>query len=161
MKRTVTLVLTMAFMALSLCCCGAKRDPKYIGKWEATSMTVNGNAMDNFVGVPIGALFRFEIFENGKVTWQSPVDNKILQNANSDKEITWKEKEENILQFKVKDLTGNNADEMMTLYYRDEMLVIEGEGSSIDIKKVEEFTEIDPDALNSAASVIQNFGVTQ
>lgn len=160
MKKTAILVMTV-IMLICITGCGAKRDPKYIGKWEAENMTLNGETTDKFVGIPIGALFRFEISDNGSVLWQSAVDNKIIQNANTGKEIKWKEKEENILLFTVKDLNGNDPDETMNLYYSDGKLsIIEG-GSSINLIKVEKFTEIDPEALNSAASVIQNFGITQ
>ena len=48
----------------------------------------------------------------------------------------------------------------MDMKYRDGMLVIEEEGSYINITKVDEFTEINPDDINAAAGVIQNFGIT-
>ena len=49
----------------------------------------------------------------------------------------------------------------MNLNYRDDMLVIEEGSSAIYLKKVDEFTKIDSEALNSAASAIQNFGITE
>ena len=161
MKKTITLILAAVLMLIFTVSCGEKRDPKYIGKWEATGITVNGETTESFLGIPIGALFRFEIEDNGKVTWQSAVDNKVIQNANEDTEIKWKETETDVLQFTVKDLTGKNETQTMSLKYNDGNLIIEENGSSLNIAKVEEFTEIDPDALNAAASVVQNFGITQ
>lgn len=161
MKRTITLALAAILMLVCTVSCGEKRDPKYIGKWEATGLTVNGETTESFLGVPIGALFRFEIEDNGKVTWMSAVDNKVIQNANQDTEIKWKETETDVLQFTVKDLTGKNETQTMSLKYSDGNLFIEESGASLNIAKVEEFTEIDPDALNAAASVVQNFGITQ
>ncbi|MBR1433448.1 hypothetical protein, partial [Ruminococcus sp.] len=59
------------------------------------------------------------------------------------------------------DLTGKDPDNTMDMIYRDGMLVIEEEGSYINMKKVDEFTEINPDDINAAAGVIQNFGITE
>lgn len=161
MKKMITIAFAAVLMLICVVSCGEKRDPKYIGKWEATGITVNGETTESFLGIPIGALFRFEIWDNGKVTWQSAVDNKVIQNANQDTEIKWKEIEADVLQFTVKDLTGKNETQTMTLKYSDGNLVVAESGSSINLAKVEEFTEIDPDALNAAASVVQNFGITQ
>ena len=41
------------------------------------------------------------------------------------------------------------------------MLAIEDDGFAIYLKKVDEFTPIDTDALNAAAGVIQNFGINE
>ncbi len=117
--------------------------------------------MEKFLGVPLGALFRFEIEDNGKVIWKSAVNNDVINNANENTEIRWKETETDVLQFTVKDLTGKNDPETMIMKYKDGKLVVEENGSSIELVKVDEFTEIDPDDLNAAASAIQNFGITQ
>lgn len=161
MKRIISLTLVAILMLICLVSCGEKRDPKYIGKWEATGLTVNGETMEKFLGVPLGALFRFEIEDNGKVIWKSAVNNDIINNANENTEIRWKETETDVLQFTVKDLTGKNDPETMIMKYKDGKLVVEENGSSIELVKVDEFTEIDPDDLNAAASAIQNFGITQ
>lgn len=161
MIKKITIAVTVIVMMLAFVGCGEKYDAKYVGKWEATGIKINGETTDNFLGVPIGALFRFELSDRGVVTWKSAVDNEIIQNANDETEIKWKETAENTIQFTVKDLNKKNPDETMVLLYRDDKLVIEEEGSSIELKKVDEFTEIDTAALNSAASAIQNFGVTQ
>ena len=161
MKRIIALALAAVMMLVFAVGCGKKRDPKYVGKWEATDLTVNGQSEESFLGIPIGALFRFEIDDKGKVIWSSAVDNKIIQNANEDTEITWEETEPDVIQFTVKDKTGKTDTETMSLHYRDGKLVIEENSSAINIKKVDEFTEVDPDALNAAASAIQNFGITQ
>ena len=157
------LILTI-FAVLMLCCivgCGAKRDPKYFGKWEADYMTSKGEKITAMLGMPLSALFRFEIKEDGKATWISAVDNNIIQNANSNMEITWKETKTDVIEFKVTDLNGEEQTQTMDLHYRDGMLAIEEEGSAIYLKKVDEFTPIDSDALNAAAGAIQNFGVDQ
>ncbi|WP_295084936.1 hypothetical protein [Ruminococcus sp.] len=161
MKKSIMFALAALLMLISIVSCGEKRDPKYIGKWEATGLTVNGETTEQFLGIPLGALFRFEIEDNGKVTWKSAVNNDIINNANENTEIKWKEIEADVLQFTVKDLTGKNEPETMNLKYRDGKLVVEENGSSIDLAKVDEFSEIDSDALNAAASAIQNFGITQ
>lgn len=160
MKRIITLAVTALMLAMCLVGCG-KRDPKYFGKWEASSMTLDGKTSDKVMGVPIAALFRFEIYKDGKVKWQSAVDNNIIQNANSGMDVTWKEVNENRIEIKVSDLSGKSETQTMNLNYRDDMLVIEESGSAIYLKKVDEFTAIDPNALNSAASAIQNFGITE
>jgi hypothetical protein len=41
------------------------------------------------------------------------------------------------------------------------MLAIDGNGTSIYLIKVDEFPPLDTDALNAAASAIQNFGINQ
>lgn len=76
-------------------------------------------------------------------------------------DVTWKEVKENRIEIKVSDRSGKSETQTMNLNYRDDMLVIEESGSAIYLKKVDEFTEIDPNALNSAASAIQNFGITE
>lgn len=152
MKKFIAIVLPLVLM---LCAAGCgKRNPKYIGKWEATEMKVNGESIDNFVGVPLSGLFRFEIDDRGNVTWVSGVDNKIIQNANSDTVITWKEIEENKITFKTKNLSSGETSSM-DLWYRDDMLVIEEDNSAIYIKKVDEFTALDSESLNNAADAIQ------
>ena len=159
MKRIISVVLAAVMLSLCLVGCG-KRDPKYVGKWEALKMQLDGETMEAVMGVPLSALFRFEVSDNGKVTWRSAVDNNIIQNAKSNMDITWKETEKNKIEFKVTDLSGKTETQTMNLHYRDEMLVIEENGSAIYLKKVDEFTQIDPEALNSAASAIQNFGLS-
>lgn len=66
MKRIITLAITALMLAMCLVSCG-KRDPKYFGKWEGASMTLDGKTSDKVMGVPIAALFRFEIYDDGKV----------------------------------------------------------------------------------------------
>jgi hypothetical protein len=161
MKRIIATVFAAVMMLVCMVSCGKERDPKYIGKWEAADLTVNGKSESNFLGVPIGALFRFEMDDKGKVTWKSAIDNKVIQNANNNTEITWEETEPDVIEFTVKDTTGKNDTSTMTLHYRDGKLVIEENSSAININKVEEFTEVDAEALNAAASVVQNFGITQ
>lgn len=152
--KKIIVIITPLLLLLCLTGCGANRDPKYIGKWEATEMKVNGESINNFVGVPISGLFRFEIGDDGNVKWVSGVDNKIIQNANSDTVISWKETEENKITFKTKNLsTGDTSS--MDLSYQNGMLVIEDADSAIYIHKVDEFTNIDMDSLNNAADAIQ------
>ena len=160
MRRIISLAFAAFMLAMCLVSCG-KRDPKYIGKWEASSMTLDGKTSEQIMGVPISALFRFEVSDDGKVTWHSAVDNNIIQNANSDMDITWKEVKDDRIEFKVTDRTGKSDTQTMNLNYRDDMLVIEEGSSAIYLKKVDEFTKIDSEALNSAASAIQNFGITE
>jgi len=159
MKRIISLAAAAFILMCCVIGCGAKRDPKYIGKWEATEMMMDGTSYKDMMGVPLSALFSFEIKKDGKVEWRSAVNNQIIQNANENLDITWKETEDNVIEIRVSDLTDKKPDNTMDLTYRDGKLVIEEEGSYINISKVDEFTEIDPDALNAAAGVIQNFGI--
>ena len=161
MKKIIALTLSAIVLMCCLAGCGAKRDPKYYGKWEATRLEASGESIDNFMGIPVGAIFRFEINEDGKVVWNSAVDNSVIQNANNDLDIRWKETEENRIQFKVTDLSGKPDTQTMEFVYRDRELVVEENDSAIYLSKVDEFTEIDTDLLNIAASAIQNFGITQ
>lgn len=161
MKKMIAFTLSALMLICCLAGCGAKRDPKYYGKWEADYMSMEGTNITNMLGVPLSALFRFEIDGGGKVTWVSAVDNNIIQNANSNRDITWKETKTDVIEFKVTDITGKEDTETMELHYRDGKLVIEADGSAIYLKKVDEFTPIDADLLNSAASAIQNFGITE
>ncbi|MBQ6168759.1 hypothetical protein [Ruminococcus flavefaciens] len=161
MKR---LILIASAAIMLMCCaigCGAKRDKKYVGKWEASEMMVDGTKYTDMLGVPLSALFSFEMTGDGKVIWKSAVDNKVIQNANENVDITWKQTDDDIIQIRVTDLTGKDPDNTMDMIYRDGMLVIEEEGSYINMKKVDEFTEINPDDINAAAGVIQNFGITE
>ena len=160
MKKIIAFALT-AFMIL--CClvgCGEKYDPKYCGKWEADYMYMDGEKTTNMLGMPLSALFRYELKDNGKAQWVSAVDNNVIQyGKNTD--ITWKETDPDYIQLKVTDLNGKEATQTMNLHYREGMLVIEEDGTAIYLKKVDEFTPIDKDALNAAAGVIQEFGVNQ
>jgi len=82
MKR---LILIASAALMLMCCtigCGAKRDKKYVGKWEASEMMVDGTKYTDMLGVPLSALFSFEMTGDGKVIWKSAVDNKVIQNAN-------------------------------------------------------------------------------
>ena len=160
MKRIITITLSAVMLLLCLVSCGEKYDPKYCGKWEADYMYVDGEKTTDMLGMPLSALFRYEIKDGGKANWVSAVDSNVIQyGANTD--ITWKETEPNVIQLKVTDLDGKEADQTMNLHYRDGLLAIEEDGTAIYLKKVDEFTPIDTDALNAAAGAIQNFGVNQ
>lgn len=159
MKRIILTALAAVMMLCCLTGCGSKRDPKYIGKWEADQLTFSDVTSSEFLGVPISALFRFDISKDGKVEWKSPIDNPVIQNANEDTEIKWKEISENKLQFTVYDLTGKNDPETMELVYRDGKLCIEEDTISITLGKVDEFTPVDTDKLNNAAHAIQDYGI--
>lgn len=160
MKRMMTFVLSAVMLLLCSVSCGEKYDPKYCGKWEADYMYVDGEKTTDMLGMPLSALFRYEIKDGGKANWVSAIDNDVIQyGKNTD--ITWKETEPNIIQLRVVDLEGKEADQTMNLHYRDGLLAIEEDGTAIYLKKVDEFTPIDTDALNAAASAIQNWGVNQ
>ncbi|MBQ6033873.1 MAG: hypothetical protein IJL33_00065 [Ruminococcus sp.] len=156
------IAFTLSAIAL-LCClagCGAKRDPKYYGKWEADYMTIDGKKYEEIM-LPVGALFRFELTDSGKVTWSSAVNNAIIQNANEDKDMIWKGIDDNRIEIRVTDLSGKEETQTMELAYVDEALVIDMDSTQVHLVKVDEFSEIDPYLINSAASAIQNFGITQ
>lgn len=161
MKRIISIALVAVMLACCLAGCGAKRDPKYVGKWEAKYMTIDGTKYEDMLGLPISALFRFEIQQDGKVYWRSPIDDKIIQNANENNEITWKQKkkEDDIIILTVKDLKSKEDPRTMEMKYVNGSLVIDSDGTTVDLEKVDEFTEIDPQDLSAAAGVIQNFGV--
>ena len=111
--------------------------------------------------IPEGALFRFELTDSGKVTWSSAVNNAIIQNANEDKDMIWKGIDDNRIEIRVTDLNGKEETQTMELAYVDEALVIDMDSTQVHLVKVDEFSEIDPYLINSAASAIQNFGITQ
>ena len=160
MKKIIAFTLSAIALLCCLAGCGAKRDPKYYGKWEADYMTIDGKKYEDLM-LPVGALFRFELSKEGKVTWNSAVNNAIIQNANEDKDIIWKGIDENRIEIRVTDLNGKEDTQTMELAYVDEALVIDMDSSQIHLVKVDEFSEIDPYLLNSAASAIQNFGITE
>ncbi|WP_294409850.1 hypothetical protein [uncultured Ruminococcus sp.] len=160
MKKIIAFTLSAIVLLCCLAGCGAKRDPKYYGKWEADYMTIDGKKYEDLM-LPVGALFRFELSKEGKVTWNSAVNNAIIQNANEDKDIIWKGIDENRIEIRVTDLNGKEDTQTMELTYVDEALVIDMDSSQIHLVKVDEFSEIDPYLLNSAASAIQNFGITE
>lgn len=160
MKRIIAFALSAIVLMCCLAGCGAKRDPKYYGKWEADYMTIDGTKYEDIM-LPVGALFRFELTKEGKVTWRSAVDNAIIQNANEDKDMIWKGIDDNRIEIRVTDLTGKTEAQTMELEYVDEALVIDMDSTQVHLVKVEEFSEIDPYLINSAASAIQNFGITQ
>jgi len=159
MKRIICVALAAVMIICCLTGCSPDRDPKYIGKWEADQLTFGETTSSEFLGVPISALFRFDIGKDGKVEWKSPIDSPVMQNANSDTEIKWKETEDNRIQFTVYDLTDKNNKQTMDLVYRDGKLCIEENDSLITLKKVDEFSQIDTDKLNNAAHAIQDYGI--
>lgn len=161
MKKMITVLISAVMLMCCLAGCGAKRDPKYIGKWEADYMSIDGTKYEDIFGLPLSALMRFEMTEDGKVFWKSAIDNKVIQNANEDKDMTWKETDTDRIEIKVVDTTGKTDTQTMELSYAENSLVVSDNGTEIRLKKVDEFTEIDTDMLNSAASAIQNFGITQ
>ena len=160
MKKIIFFTLSALMLLICAVSCGEKYDPKYCGKWEADYMYLDGEKTTTMLGMPISALFRYEIKDGGKANWVSAVDSNVIQyGANTD--ITWREKEPNIIELKVADLDGKEETQTTDLHYRDGMLAIEDDGFAIYLKKVDEFTPIDTDALNAAAGVIQNFGVNE
>ena len=160
MKKFTAFVLSAIALMCFLTGCGAKHDPKYCGKWEADYINVDGKKYEN-IGLPISALFRFALKKDGKVEWKSAVDNPIIQNANDDKDMVWKDADGNKIEIRVTDLSGKTETQKMEISYVDDALIIGDDGTEIHLVKVEEFTEIDPYLINSAASAIQNFGITQ
>ena len=160
MKKIIAFTLSAIVLLCCLAGCGAKRDPKYYGKWEADYMTIDGKKYEEIM-LPVGALFRFELTDSGKVTWSSAVNNAIIQNANEDKDMIWKGIDDNRIEIRVTDLSGKEETQTMELAYVDEALVIDMDSTQVHLVKVDEFSEIDPYLINSAASAIQNFGITQ
>lgn len=160
MRKIIAFTLSAIAVLCCLASCGAKRDPKYYGKWEADYMTIDGKKYEEIM-LPVGALFRFELTDSGKVTWSSAVNNAIIQNANEDKDMIWKGIDDNRIEIRVTDLSGKEETQTMELAYVDEALVIDMDSTQVHLVKVDEFSEIDPYLINSAASAIQNFGITQ
>lgn len=160
MRKIIAFTLSAIALLCGLAGCGAKRDPKYYGKWEADYMTIDGKKYEEIM-LPVGALFRFELTDSGKVTWSSAVNNAIIQNANEDKDMIWKGIDDNRIEIRVTDLNGKEETQTMELAYVDEALVIDMDSTQVHLVKVDEFSEIDPYLINSAASAIQNFGITQ
>lgn len=160
MRKIIAFTLSAIAVLCCLAGCGAKRDPKYYGKWEADYMTIDGKKYEEIM-LPVGALFRFELTDSGKVTWSSAVNNAIIQNANEDKDMIWKGIDDNRIEIRVTDLSGKEETQTMELAYVDEALVIDMDSTQVHLVKVDEFSEIDPYLINSAASAIQNFGITQ
>ncbi|MCR4639933.1 hypothetical protein [Ruminococcus sp.] len=160
MRKIIAFTLSAIVLLCCLSGCGAKRDPKYYGKWEADYMTIDGKKYEDIM-LPVGALFRFELTDDGKVTWKSAVDNAIIQNANEDKDMIWKNIEDNRIEIKVTDLSGKTEPQTMELEYIDDALVIDMDSTQVHLVKVDEFSEIDPYLINSVGSAIQNFGIKE
>ncbi|MCR4794712.1 MULTISPECIES: hypothetical protein [Ruminococcus] len=160
MNKIMTFILSAVMLLLFLAGCGEKYDPKYIGKWEADYMYMDGEKTTDMLGMPLSALFRYEIKDGGKANWVSAVDSNVIQYGKNT-EITWKETDPDYIQLTVTDLDGKEKPQTMKLHYREGMLTIEEDSTAIYLKKVDDFTPIDKDALNAAAGVIQNFGVNQ
>ena len=160
MRKIIAFTLSAIVILCCLAGCGAKRDPKYYGKWEADYMTIDGKKYEDIM-LPVGALFRFELTDEGKVTWSSAVDNAIIQNANEDKDMIWKNIEDNRIEIKVTDLSGKTEPQTMELAYIDDALVIDMDSTQVHLVKVDEFSEIDPYLINSVGSAIQNFGIKE
>ena len=87
MKKIVSAILSCAMIAGCLTGCGKKYDDKFIGKWEASEMVVDGTSYEDFMGVPLNAMFQFDIQDNGKGEWHSPMSGS--SGGESDMRMEW------------------------------------------------------------------------
>lgn len=134
MKKLVGLLATLAMSVTCLTACGGSGD--FVGKWECTEMTADGQTIkDEFMGVPVGAMFQVEFKDDNKATI-----NVLGEEAET---VDWEADGDTV---KIK----ADGEEVEIKKDGDQLVAKEGEGdeeTSFKLKKVDKFTEVDLDAL--------------
>ena len=140
MKRFFAMTAAAAMFAIGLVGCGSSKDD-FVGKWEAKSMTVDGETMEGeYMGIDIGAMFQVEFKDDdsGYI--------KIYGEDNVD--FDWKAEDDSV------DVTVDG--ETVTFEKDgDYIKAEEGEGdekTSFTLKKVDEFSELDLSKLDVGGS---------
>lgn len=143
MKKIIGVLAALAMSVTCLTACGKekneeKAEDKFIGKWECTEITADGMTMTGeFMGVPVAAMFQIEFkdAENGSV----------ISVGEDPEEFKWKADGDTVK------LESEEDDEPVELKKEGDMLVIsekdEESEVTMKLKKVDKFTEVDPDAF--------------
>ena len=142
MKKFTALAAVSLLLAASLSGCGGRE--KYAGNWEASRMNVNGTVMTDIAGIPMNAMMRFELKENGSAEWMQPLESVAAPSKDGIR-ARWKIKGDMVI------LTvsqPNQEDKVLELSDKDGELVINQNGVETYLSKVDEFSEVDEEALN-------------
>lgn len=138
MKKLAVLITAAIIACFTLTACGGS---DFEGKWECKSMSMGGKTIeDNFMGIPLGAMFQMEINSDGTGVLKSGMGDDGEDEDSGPQEFTWKEKDGKLV------LTAKNEDgkdEDIELEYEDEELTMEMEGETVVFGKVDKFTEFD------------------
>lgn len=146
MRKFAAFAIASALLAGSLTGCSGY-DEKFVGCWEASEMVVNGNSIKELAGVPIGAMMRFELKKDGTADWASPIS-AIGDPKKSGILAIWKSTDETSAELTIR--VPEQDDNVIYLEYIDGRVVIDNSGVETYLDKVEQFSEIDENALNDA-----------
>ena len=138
MKKLAVLIMAAIIACFTLTACGGS---DFEGKWECKSMSMGGMTIeDNFMGIPLGAMFQMEINSDGTGVLKSGMGEDGEDEDSGPQEFTWKEKDGKLV------LTAKNEDgkdEDIELEFEDDELTMEMEGETVVFGKVDKFTEFD------------------
>lgn len=116
-------------------------DPRFTANWEAYEMNFGDSSEDNYLGIPLRAMFQFVVNDDGTAEWHSPVEE---QNGAESEIMTWRQVEKDEIQL----VPGENStEEIMTFEYRDGELVLVEDDVEIAFEKMDSFTEYTQDEL--------------
>lgn len=145
MKKIVSAILSCAMIAGCLTSCGKKYDDKFIGKWEASEMVVDGTSYEDFMGVPLNAMFQFDIQDNGKGEWHSPMSGS--SGGESDMRMEWDSGENGSIDVTAYIENDSESEQKFSMVYDNGELTFTEDDVEFHMKKVDSFTQYSQDEL--------------
>lgn len=138
MKRIISAVI---ICVISLCClsgCG-KYDEKFIGKWEACEMVIDGTVYTDYYGIPLNAMVQFEISDKGKGEWHSPLGE--ADGSQSKMLINWKQKDDTSIDVTAYIESTNDSEKKFIMTLNSDKLSYSEDGVEFRMKRVDSFTQ--------------------
>lgn len=103
----------------------------FVGKWQGVKFVSDGEEYTDFLGVPVYAMFQFELCEDGTINLSEFMSQQVVEDI-----TTWSWKETSGTQGEL-----YSDDEVSVIKLDGDYLVIDEDGEQAYLEKVDEFTE--------------------
>ncbi len=159
MKRIISGALVLVMLLSCFTGCGNNYNEKFIGKWEAAEMSVDGTVYEDYLGIPLNALFQFDIQDKGKGEWHSPMSGTT--GSASEMLIKWEEADSDSIEVTAYIENDSDSEQSFRLEYKDGSLVMSEDGVEFYLKRVDSFTEYTQDELTNMLGNTMNSILTE
>lgn len=110
-------------------------DSSFVGKWECSKLVANGEELDELAGLPIYAVFQYDVREDGTV--ELPESLMEISDQENPVSYTWKSKSDNEIE-----IVGSNDSSIVYSLENGQLVNISGT-EEIYLDKVDEFKDFD------------------
>lgn len=137
MKRIISALIICTMSLICLTGCGKTYDEKFIGKWEAFEMVIDGTTYEDYYGVPLNAMVQFDIQDKGKGEWHSPMSE--IDGSSSGMLIDWEQKNDTTIAIKAYIKNDKDSEQNFSMSYGGETLSYFNDGVEFRMKRVDSF----------------------